>query len=178
MNGCVFKRKLPSGKVTWGYVIDAGKAEDGKRKQIFKSGFTRKLDADIELAKIVTERGEGEIVRPDPRTFADFAAAWLSEYADVSCSPKTAERYREMMAHVCRAIGLLDGCFNQGPGECRLQVRACRCENVWCMLEDCVDRADTRFQGSKVAFDVSIHIQRAGVDHRVARLNLHILEAE
>jgi integrase len=105
VNGCVFKRKLPSGKVAWGYSIDAGKDEHGKRKQIFKSGFARKLDADIELAKLVTERAEGQIVRPDPRTFAEFSEAWLSEYADASCSPKTAERYREMLAHVCRAIG-------------------------------------------------------------------------
>lgn len=83
MNGCVFKRKLPSGKITWGYSIDAGKDENGKRKQIFKSGFKLKGDADRELAKLLAERGEtGEILRPDPRTFAEFAEAWLSEYAE------------------------------------------------------------------------------------------------
>jgi hypothetical protein len=54
MNGCVFKRKLPSGRVTWGYSVDAGRDENGKRRQIFKSGFERKLDADIELAKLVS----------------------------------------------------------------------------------------------------------------------------
>jgi integrase len=105
MKGCTFKRTLPSGRVTWGYSIDAGKDENGKRKQIFKSGFARKLDADIELAKLLNERNEGVLVRPDPRTFAEFSEAWLSEYADVSCAPKTAERYREMMAHVTREIG-------------------------------------------------------------------------
>jgi hypothetical protein len=31
MNGCVFKRKLPSGAITWGYSIDAGIGPDGKR---------------------------------------------------------------------------------------------------------------------------------------------------
>jgi hypothetical protein len=105
MNGCVFKRKLPSGKITWGFVIDAGKDEAGKRKTIFKSGFARKLDADIALAKLVTERADGSLVRPDPRTFAEFSEAWLTEYAETSCAPKTAERYREMLAHVSRAIG-------------------------------------------------------------------------
>lgn len=105
MNGCVFKRQLPSGKITWGYIIDAGKVEDSKRKQIFKSGFKRKLDADVALAKLVTERADGSLVKPDPRTFAEFAEAWLSEYAEISCSPKTAERYREMMALVSREIG-------------------------------------------------------------------------
>src|SRR5207249_7758888 len=105
MTGCVFKRKLPSGSISWGYVIDLGKDENGKRKQIFKSGFVRKLDADIALAKMVTERAEGSLVRPDPRTFAEFSEAWLTEYADTSCAPKTAERYREMMVHVTRQIG-------------------------------------------------------------------------
>jgi integrase len=105
MTGCVFKRKLPSGKISWGYSIDAGPDENGKRKQIFKSGFTRKLDADIELAKLVNERNDGSLVRPDPRTFKEFAEAFLNEYADVSCAPKTAERYREMLAQVAREIG-------------------------------------------------------------------------
>jgi integrase len=105
VTGCIFKRKLPSGKISWGYCIDAGRDEHGKRKQMFKSGFARKLDADIELARMVNDRNEGSLVRPDPRTFAEFSEAWLSEYAETSCAPKTAERYREMMAHVTRAIG-------------------------------------------------------------------------
>ncbi len=105
MTGCVFKRKLQSGRITWGYSIDAGNDEHGRRKQVFKSGFDRKLDADIALAKIVTERSDGSLVRPDPRTFAEFAEAWLTEYAETSCAPKTAERYREMLAQVVRVIG-------------------------------------------------------------------------
>src|SRR5205085_9478122 len=88
MTGCIFKRKLPSGKISWGYCIDAGRDENGKRKQIFKSGFARKLDADIELARLVNDRNEGSLVRPDPRTFAEFSEAWLAEYAEASCAPK------------------------------------------------------------------------------------------
>jgi integrase len=105
MTGCVFKRKLPSGKICWGYIVDAGRDESGKRKQVTKTGFARKGDADNALAKILHERNEGALVRPDPRTFAEFSEAWLAEYAETSCAPKTAERYREMLAHVSRAIG-------------------------------------------------------------------------
>jgi integrase len=105
MTGCIFKRKLPSGKISWGYCIDAGRDDNGKRKQIFKTGFARKLDADIELARLVNDRNEGSLVRPDPRTFGEFSEAWLAEYAEISCAPKTAERYREMLAHVTRSIG-------------------------------------------------------------------------
>lgn len=105
MNGCTFKRKLPSGVISWGYSIDAGRDENGKRKQIQKTGFARKADADSALAKILNDRNEGNLVKPDPRTLAEFAEAWLSEYAETSCAPKTAERYREMLVHITREIG-------------------------------------------------------------------------
>jgi hypothetical protein len=105
MTGCVFKRKLPSGKISWGYSVDAGRDDNGKRQQIQKTGFARKLDADFALAKVLNERNEGTVLRPDPRTFAEFSREWLADYAEVKCAPKTAERYREMLAHVTRAIG-------------------------------------------------------------------------
>jgi hypothetical protein len=76
-----------------------------RRKQFSKTGFARKGDADIALAKVLHERNQGTLVRPDPRTFAELSEAWLAEYAETGCAPKTAERYREMLAHVSRAIG-------------------------------------------------------------------------
>jgi integrase len=105
MTGCVFKRRLPSGKISWGYIVDAGRDENGKRKQIFRSGFAKKGEADDEILKLLNERNEGALVKPDPRTFDEFSEAWLAEYAEMSCAPKTAERYREMLGHVTRAIG-------------------------------------------------------------------------
>src|ERR1017187_8564174 len=41
MTGCLFKRKLKSG-TSWGYYFAAGRDPDGKRIQIFKSGFETK----------------------------------------------------------------------------------------------------------------------------------------
>lgn len=105
MKGTVYKRALRSGNIRWAVSVDAGCDETGKRKRIFKSGFERKLDADIELAKILNDRNEGSLVRPDPRTFAEFSEAWLTEHAEITCAPKTAERYREMLVHVTRKIG-------------------------------------------------------------------------
>ena len=105
MTGCTFKRKLPSGAISWGYSVDAGRDESSKRKQIQKTGFARKADADAALAIILNDRNEGNLVRPDPRTLAEFAEAWLSEYAETSCAPKTHERYAEMLVHITREIG-------------------------------------------------------------------------
>lgn len=105
MNGCIFKRTLPSGRVTWGYSIDAGKDENQKRKQIFKSGFKRKGDADDALRQKVNEKDTGELVKPDPTTFAAFLQEWFREHAGRNCTPKTVERYRELAAYVLPHIG-------------------------------------------------------------------------
>jgi hypothetical protein len=92
MIGCTFKRTLPSGRITWGYSIDAGKDEHGKRKQIFKSGFERKKDADDALRQKLNEKDQGELVAPDPTTFAAFLQEWFREHAERNCTPKTVER--------------------------------------------------------------------------------------
>ncbi len=83
MTGCVFKRKRRSGTISWGYVIDAGRDETGKRRQIQKTGFARKADADTALTRLLNDRNEGNFIRPDPRTFAEFIEAWLIDYAEV-----------------------------------------------------------------------------------------------
>jgi integrase len=105
MNGCVFKRKLPSGSITWGYSIDAGRDENGKRKQIFKSGFGTKSAACTALRQRLNEKDEGELVKPDPTTFAAFIEEWLKEHAERNCTPKTVERYRQLAKYILPHIG-------------------------------------------------------------------------
>jgi integrase len=106
MKGCTFKRRLPSGSITWGYSIDAGKDEHGKRKQIFKSGFARKCDADDALRTILNEKAaDCELTKPEPQTFGAFADEWFKEYAPRKCSPKTRERYRQLADYVQPHIG-------------------------------------------------------------------------
>ncbi len=100
MTSCVFKRKLPSGTVTQGYSIDTGRDENGKRKQIFKSGYARKVDADIALRHKLNQKDEGELVKPDPTTFAAFMQEWFKEHAERNCTPKTTERYRQLSAYL------------------------------------------------------------------------------
>jgi hypothetical protein len=86
MTGCIFKRKLPSGRITWGYSIDAGHDENGKRKQIFKSGFDRKGEASDALRRLLNEKDEGELTKPDPQTFAAFVEERFREYGARKCS--------------------------------------------------------------------------------------------
>ena len=126
MNGRTFKRTLPSGRVTWGYSIDAGQDKDGKRKRIFKSGFDRKGDADTALRQKLNQRDEGELVKPDPQTLAAFVEEWFREYGSRKCSPKTLERYKSLAAYVVRHLG-----------DARLQeLSALALERVFNLLKD------------------------------------------
>lgn len=105
MKGCVFKRKLPSGKVTWGYSLDHGKGADGKRKQQFKSGFSFQREAADALKKLLKEKDADDLVRPDPTVFEVFIEDWFREHAARQCTPKTVERYRQLVDYVVPYIG-------------------------------------------------------------------------
>lgn len=105
MKGTVYKRVLPSKKITWCYQIDAGKDKNGKRVRIAKTGFRREQDAERELRRVLQERDAGELVKPDPRTFEGFMTEWFKEHAEQKCTPKTVERYKELAAYTYPHIG-------------------------------------------------------------------------
>src|ERR1700689_2148481 len=69
MTGCIFKRKFKSG-IRWGYLFFGGWDENGKRIQVFKSGFPTK-DAASRAARVAIEQYEtenGKVSREiDPR---------------------------------------------------------------------------------------------------------------
>lgn len=43
--------------------------------------------------------------RQEPRTFSEYAEHWLKTHAETKLAPKTAERYRSLLAHVTRDVG-------------------------------------------------------------------------
>src|SRR5262249_20436899 len=60
---------------------------------------------DAALRQKLREKDAGELVKPDPTTFAAFFQEWLKEHADRNCTPKTVERYRQLAAYVLPHIG-------------------------------------------------------------------------
>ncbi len=58
MTGSIFKRKLRTG-VSWGYVFFGGWDENGKRIQMFKSGFPTK-DAASRAVRVAIEEHEAK----------------------------------------------------------------------------------------------------------------------
>jgi integrase len=105
MKGSVYKRKLPSGTVTWAYQVDMGYDEAGKRIRIAKTGFERKQDAQAALTQLLAEKNSGSLIRPNPQTFTEFMTEWFEEYARHKCAPKTVERYRQLAAYTYPHIG-------------------------------------------------------------------------
>lgn len=100
MKGTITKRISTSGTTTWGFGIDAGKDENGKRLRIWRTNFTRRKDAEAELTRLLQEREDGLLVKPTPKTFGDFMKEWFTEHAERHCTPKTVERYRQLWKYV------------------------------------------------------------------------------
>ncbi len=62
---------------TWYFVVEAGKDEKGKRKQIFKRGFKTEAEAKREMRKVAMQVDENTYVKPTKRTLAEFMKEWL-----------------------------------------------------------------------------------------------------
>src|SRR5437867_351144 len=83
MTAATFKRKLKSG-ITWGYSFCPGRDENGKRIQIFKSGFETKRAAEDAARNAITgyESINGKVTReagPYGRTIWAFCWSGLLE---------------------------------------------------------------------------------------------------
>lgn len=78
----------------------------GKRRIRYASFRGTKRQAEIELARLVSEHAAGESVDPSKLTIGDFLDRWQRDWATNNVSAKTAERYAELLRkHVKARIG-------------------------------------------------------------------------
>ncbi|MDQ0987956.1 tyrosine recombinase XerC [Streptomyces sp. V2I9] len=75
------KITLGSGKVRYRFVIDIGRGEGGKRKQLTVTRNTLR-EAKAELLRIESERGSGTFVQPSRLTVGDWIDQWLEKKAE------------------------------------------------------------------------------------------------
>lgn len=61
----------------WGFALDVGRRPDGQRKQVTRSGFASKRDAQAALQEAV-ERQRGGVRAVDTLTVGDFLDSWLA----------------------------------------------------------------------------------------------------
>jgi integrase len=104
MTGTVYKRMLPSGAVTWAYSIYLGKDEQGKQIRKFKGGFATKREAEDERNIALHDLQNGLSLKPAPTTLREFLDEWLDQHASRKCTPKTVERYRQLLDYLQPAL--------------------------------------------------------------------------
>ena len=93
MKGHVRKR----GKESWAIVLDLGRDADGKRRQKWHSVKGTKRDAEREMARLVNSLNVGDYIEPSKIRVSEFLAKWLEDYAKANVSPKTYERYEQII---------------------------------------------------------------------------------
>lgn len=103
MTGHVRRR----GDRSWELKFDVGAdPATGRRRTRYASFKGTKREAEIELAKLVAAAAKGEQVDPSRITVAEFLDRWKRDWAESNVSPKTLERYVELMElHLKPRIG-------------------------------------------------------------------------
>ncbi len=102
MKGHIRKR----GKKSWAVVIDLGRDATGRRKQKWHSVRGGRKDAERELARLLYAVNTGDYVEPSRILLREYLDRWLRDYARHAVSPKTYERYHDIIEnHINPALG-------------------------------------------------------------------------
>jgi hypothetical protein len=61
----------------WAVVVEIGKAEDGRRRQKWYSGFATRREAQAHLTEVLGQLDKGVYVAPTKQTVAEYLLEWL-----------------------------------------------------------------------------------------------------
>ena len=90
---------------TYWFVVDLGRRPNGKRNQVKRRGFKTKKAADQAMTALKAEYENGGFIEPSTLTLTGFLERWM-ETTEKTVSPKTFERYRQMIKnHIIPEIG-------------------------------------------------------------------------
>jgi integrase len=95
------------GEHSWELKFDLGTDPlTGKRLTRYHSVKGTKREAQAELNRLLASAGEGSYIDPTKTTLSDFLDRWERDWAEINVSPKTIERYRELLRlHVRPHLG-------------------------------------------------------------------------
>ena len=89
----------------WAIILDVP-GNDGQRRRKWHSFKGTKREAQAECARLITEMKAGAYVEQHRQTLNDFLDHWERDWAATNVSPKTNERYSELLrTHVRPHIG-------------------------------------------------------------------------
>lgn len=96
----------PRGEGSWRITVEVGPAENGKRTRHRETVKGNKRDAERRLREILSAAETGVYVAPSRKTTGQFLEEWVSSYAVLHTSPRTAQSYEaEFRRHVVPALG-------------------------------------------------------------------------
>jgi integrase len=84
-------------------ILDINK--DGMRKRKWHSFKGTKREAQAECAKLITEMKNNTYVEHDKKSLGEFLDTWERDWMATHVSPKTCERYSELLRHVRQHLG-------------------------------------------------------------------------
>jgi integrase len=94
MRGHIRRRGVHS----WRLKFDLGRdPATGRRLTRFATVRGTKRQAEAELARLVAAHDAGTLVEPSRTSLADYLRSWIETAATLKLSPKTAERYRQLI---------------------------------------------------------------------------------
>lgn len=93
MRGHIRKR----GKTSWAIVLDLGRDATGKRRQKWHAVKGTRRDAESEMTRLLNELRTGEYIEPSKVSVSEYLDRWLRDYAKPRVSPKTYERYSQIV---------------------------------------------------------------------------------
>jgi len=80
--------------------------ETGKRRQQWVTVRGTKKDAERRLSELLSQLDTGTFVKPRKITVGEYLQQWLGDYAELHCSPKTKESYRQVIdSHLMPELG-------------------------------------------------------------------------
>lgn len=90
----------------WAIVIDVRDPATGRRKRKWHSFKGNKRDAQAQCARLITEMKDGAYVEHDRKSLNEFLDTWERDWASTNVSPKTSERYSELLrTHIRPHLG-------------------------------------------------------------------------
>jgi len=90
---------------TWFFVVDVGPGPDGKRRQVYRRGFTTKRHAQEELDKVRDLGRTNGYVAPAKLTVKDYLETWVAGLPATGLRPSTIDGYRRNMDYVIPVLG-------------------------------------------------------------------------
>jgi hypothetical protein len=85
------------GRVSFELKFELGLDTAGRRQIRYASFEGTKRAAEVELARLIAQHAAGESIDPSRTTVAEFLAHWDHDWASLNVSPKTLERYRQIV---------------------------------------------------------------------------------